>query len=110
MSLNWVDEEWIQQIDYEQFPFRCRIYHEYGHFGRNCSKGNQEKGALDQEGETQANEEFTQVKSRRRGRNNGGQKSRKKMAEKPSTTSNSFHILEEEGEEKSREMEGPTSA
>ena len=32
------------------------------------------------------------------------------MAGKPSTTSNSFHILEEEGEEKSREMEGPTKA
>ena len=32
------------------------------------------------------------------------------MAEKPSTTSNSFHILEEEGEEKSREKKGPTSA
>ena len=35
VSLNWDDEEWIQQIDYEQLPFWCRICHEYGHFGRN---------------------------------------------------------------------------
>ena len=35
ISLNWEDEEWIQPIDYEQLPFRCRLCHEYGHLGRN---------------------------------------------------------------------------
>ena len=35
ISLNWEDEEWIQPLDYEQLPFRCRLCHEYGHFGRN---------------------------------------------------------------------------
>ena len=38
ISLNWEDEEWIQPIDYEQLPFRCRHCHEYGHLGRDCPK------------------------------------------------------------------------
>ena len=61
VSLNWEDEEWIQQIiDYEQLPFQCRISHEYGHFRRNFSKGNQENLVSYQEwGEKQANDGFT---------------------------------------------------
>lgn len=34
---------WIQQLDYESIPFRCRICHVYGHLQRQCpraSKGN----------------------------------------------------------------------
>ena len=27
---------WIQQLDYETLPFRCRICHEYGHLLRKC--------------------------------------------------------------------------
>ena len=32
--------EWhhYQKLDYEQLPFKCRIYHEHGHFQRNCPK------------------------------------------------------------------------
>ena len=47
ISLNWDDGEWIQQINYEQLPFRSRIFHEYGHFGRNFPRGSQEKKAQD---------------------------------------------------------------
>jgi hypothetical protein len=25
-------------LDYEQFPFKCKLCHEYGHFARNCKK------------------------------------------------------------------------
>ena len=103
VSLNWDDEEWIQQIDYEKLPFRCRICHEYGHFGRNCPKGIQEKSTPDQEGESQANDGFTQVKNRSRGRSNKGHKLRKEMAGKPLVSSNNFHVLGEEGEDKSKE-------
>jgi hypothetical protein len=31
ISLEFRDEEWIQNIDYEQNPFRCRRFHEHGH-------------------------------------------------------------------------------
>ena len=61
ISLNWDNKEWIQQIDYEQLPFWCRICHEYGHFGRNYHRGSQDKKARDQE-EAPTNEGFTQLK------------------------------------------------
>jgi hypothetical protein len=34
ISLEFRDEEWIQNIDYEQIPFRCRRFHEHGHLIR----------------------------------------------------------------------------
>jgi hypothetical protein len=27
---------YIQQVDYEQIPFKCKICHEYGHFAKSC--------------------------------------------------------------------------
>lgn len=35
----------IQELDYEQLPFKCRHFHDYGHFARHCKK----KIAEDQE-------------------------------------------------------------
>jgi len=32
---DWVH---IQQLDYEQIPFKCKICHEYGHFANRCTK------------------------------------------------------------------------
>ena len=29
---------WIQQLDYETLPFRCRVCHEYGHLLRRCPR------------------------------------------------------------------------
>jgi hypothetical protein len=29
--LEFMDEEWIQRIDYEKIPFRCTRCHEHGH-------------------------------------------------------------------------------
>jgi len=33
-------DDWshIQQLDYEQIPFKCKACHEYGHFANRCSK------------------------------------------------------------------------
>lgn len=33
-------DQWthIQQLDYEQLPFKCKVCHEYGHFANRCSK------------------------------------------------------------------------
>lgn len=28
----------IQQLDYEQIPFKCNVCHEYGHFSNRCTK------------------------------------------------------------------------
>jgi len=28
----------IQQLEYEQIPFKCKVCHEYGHFTNKCSK------------------------------------------------------------------------
>ena len=36
---NWTH---IQELDYEQLPFKCRLCHEYGHFARYCKKRNEE--------------------------------------------------------------------
>ena len=89
ISLNWDDEEWIQQIDYEQLPFRCRICHEYGHFGRNCPRGDKDKVESASK-EAPGSEGFTQVKSRWRSRGLGGQKQCKDEVGKPGGSSNPF--------------------
>jgi hypothetical protein len=34
INLEFRNEEWIQNIDYEQIPFRCRRCHEHGHLIR----------------------------------------------------------------------------
>lgn len=28
----------VQQLDYNQLPFKCRVFHEYGHFERDCKQ------------------------------------------------------------------------
>ena len=81
--LNWEDEECIQQIDYEQIPFHCRICHEYGHFERNCPKGTQEKVDPEQEGEKRANEGFMKVKGGRWGKYNGDREVKRKQRKSP---------------------------
>jgi len=36
INLEFRDEEWIQSIEYEQIPFRCRRFHEHMHLLREC--------------------------------------------------------------------------
>ena len=94
VSLNQEDEEWIHQIDYEQLPFRYRICHEYGHFGRNFPKGTWEKPNSNREGDNkQDNEGFKKVKSRRKFKNSGGPKPHKETPGKAPTSSNPFQVL-----------------
>lgn len=33
-------DDWshIQQLNYEQIPFKCKVCHEYGHFANRCTK------------------------------------------------------------------------
>ena len=51
-AINLTVAEWshVQDLNYEQIPFKCRFCHGYGHFARNCKKKleieiNQEKDA-----------------------------------------------------------------
>ena len=34
INLMWEDEGWVQVVDYEKLPFRCRKFHEYGNLSR----------------------------------------------------------------------------
>jgi hypothetical protein len=44
MSLEFMDVEWIQSIDYEQISFRCRRCHEHGHLFRECPLNKKQQG------------------------------------------------------------------
>ena len=49
IKLTVADWSHMQELDYEQFPFKCRHCHGYGHFARRCKKkaeeeANKEKG------------------------------------------------------------------
>jgi len=64
VSLFHDDYEWIQTIDYEHIPFRCRKCHEHGHLFRDCPLNLQSKTptadpSTDSEG-------FTKVPTQRR--------------------------------------------
>ena len=70
---------WIQQLDYETLPFRCRICHEYGHLQRKCPRikpptlaasgpSGEDKGKVPPPTRPIDSEGFTQVKSRNKGK------------------------------------------
>jgi hypothetical protein len=39
-AINLTLDKWtyLQQVDYEQLPFKCKVCHEYGHFAKHCPK------------------------------------------------------------------------
>jgi hypothetical protein len=43
IKLTAADWTHIQELDYEQLPFKCRHCHGYGHFARHCKKKNVEE-------------------------------------------------------------------
>jgi hypothetical protein len=44
-AIKLIAADWthIQELDYEQLPFKCRHCHGYGHFARHCKKKNVEE-------------------------------------------------------------------
>jgi len=63
------DKEWVQTVDYEHIPFRCRRCHEHGHLLRDrplSKENNKEKLNT-----TKDTENFQKVASRGRGRRKG---------------------------------------
>lgn len=92
ITLEVYDEEWVQTVDYEHFPFRCCKCHEHGHLFRDFPINNVESN-----GKTSMNKDhevFTKVG----GKGKEGRRSHKKPSEDIRTKHNSFKILEEEEE------------
>lgn len=100
---------WVQQLDYETLPFRCRLCHEYGHLVRRCPKAksveqqtsppprdnpSMDKGKKPVVGEDKDAEGFVRVKARNRNR---GQK-RTLRERQEEDTFNRFEILDELGQ------------
>ena len=44
-EINLTVAKWspIQKLDYEKIPFKCRFFHGYGHFARNCKKKSEDE-------------------------------------------------------------------
>ena len=47
INLTVADWSHIQELDYEQLPFKCRHCHGYGHFSSNCKKKVEETPVLE---------------------------------------------------------------
>ena len=59
------DEEWVQTMDYEHIPFRCRKFHEHRHLIRDYPLSKEEdKSKLKEKKDT---ENFQKVSSRGKG-------------------------------------------
>ena len=91
IELTHDDEEWVQTIDYEQLPFRCRRCHEHGHLFRYCPL-NTQAGKSEIEGDGKDAEGFVRVTNRKRAaKKPSGPETKKKLQ-----THNSFAALQEE--------------
>jgi len=62
VTLEYQDEEWLQTLDYEHIPFRCRRCHEHGHLYRDFPLLNQTANAK----ESKQTDGFTTVTAKRR--------------------------------------------
>lgn len=91
------DHDWIQVIDYEHVPFRCRGCHTLAHLFRDCPLNIKADAPSKQEPQTQ--DGFTKVTNRRRGhkKNTATPKGKPEPEEKSQpSTSNSFETLAQE--------------
>ena len=69
------DEKWVQTVDYEHIPFRCRRCHEHGHLLRDCplSKANNKSKTNTMKG----TDSFHKVVHKGKGRKKGPKQQRK---------------------------------
>jgi hypothetical protein len=86
--------EWchIQELDYEQIPFKCLRCHAYGHFAKSCPKVPEEQGPVKED-------DFQQVNRRRQPRRKDPLPQAPKAthpAEAPLENKNSFDALKED--------------
>lgn len=89
--LDVYDEEWVQEFDYENIPFRCHKCHEHGHLSRDRPLNRGEENLNTNKGKDQIG--FTKVGGKGKG---GGRKTQKNPSVNDKTKSyNSFDILGE---------------
>jgi hypothetical protein len=86
--------EWchIQELDYEQIPFKCLRCHAYGHFAKSCPKVPEEKGPVKED-------DFQPANRRRHSRRKDPLPQAPKAthsAEAPLENKNSFEALKED--------------
>jgi len=93
INLSWEDEEWLQPLDYEHIPFRCRKCHTHGHLFRDCPLNL--PPAIPKVKDTKDNEGFTKVTNKRK----VPKKMQNAEAAKKTNTSNSFEVLAKVPEE-----------
>jgi hypothetical protein len=48
IQLNLEGWSHLQALDYEQVPFKCNSFHEYGHFAKSCPKAQEAQHHLSQ--------------------------------------------------------------
>eukprot|EP00253_Pinus_taeda_P017744 PITA_17744 len=86
------DQDWIQVIDYEHVPFRCRKCHALGHLFKDCPLNN--KATAQNSQEKQSQDGFTKVTNRRRGskKSTAPPKTAPEDLSKPSTSKQQFRV------------------
>lgn len=92
VSLFHDDFEWIQSLDYEHVPFRCRKFHAHGHLFRDCLQNS--KSIAPEVSDQQAQDGFNKVPSHKRAHKKPS--TEKKPHLDPTSipsTSNSFEVL-----------------
>jgi hypothetical protein len=67
IKLTAADWTHIQELDYEQLPFKCRHCHGYGHFARHCKKKNAEESENEKANQWTAVQKTGTAKSRSKG-------------------------------------------
>ena len=90
IELTHDDEDWVQAIDYEQLPFRCRRCHEHGHLFRDFPLNNP-PGKSAASSDSKDGEGFTKVTNHKRVAKRG---SGPEINKKPQTQ-NRFEVLKE---------------
>ena len=99
LILEVFDEEWVQMVDYEHIPFRCRRCHEHGHLIRDFPLSKE-----DNKGEPRTvkdSESFQRVVNKGKG---GGKGSTQQRSEGQKNNTNRFQILEEKEETTSEDQ------
>lgn len=96
---------WMQLLDYEHIPFRCRRCHEYGHlyksFPLNAAEQKKTSTTGPEKPAQQEEEGFVQVPTRKRRTGQTGSRPTTKQQPSDSTTTGNRYEVLQEGEEPS---------